>query len=315
MKDYFSFSKKEKRAVLTLAVASLFFAFLPVLFPLFMNYEPDIILDDALQQQLAMLEAEEVNTEKKFHGSDEQHQFQHYKKYPASNYPQQNGVLAAFDPNTASEAELKQLGFREKLVQTMINYRNKGGRFRKPEDLANIYGLTKEEYQRFLPYITIQLSEDQKERIYFNKASAIKSSEMPAANKIVININTADTSDWEKLNGIGSKLSRRIVNFRQKLGGFVSVEQVGETFGLPDSTFQKIKKQLVNDPGAVRKININTATIDEMKSHPYIRFAIANAIVQYRNEHGNFQAVADLLNITVIDEELYRKIQPYLTVK
>ena len=104
----------------------------------------------------------------------------------------------------------------------------------------------------------------------------------------VIDINTADTSAFISLPGIGSKLAARIVNFRDKLGGFYSIDQVGETFGLPDSTFQKIKQYLKLENTSIKKININTATVDELKAHPYIKYSVANPIIAYRNEHGPF---------------------------
>ena len=113
--------------------------------------------------------------------------------------------------------------------------------------------------------------------------------------------------------GIGAKLGARIINYRNKLGGFYSVEQVGETFGLPDSTFQKIKPYLEVDE-MVKKININTAELDELKAHPYIRYHLANAIVQYRKQHGSFRAVNDLSKIMIMDAENLRKMSPYLTV-
>ena len=131
----------------------------------------------------------------------------------------------------------------------------------------------------------------------------------------MIDINTADTTEWKKLYGIGSKLSQRIINFRTKLGGFATVDQVGETFGLPDSTFQAIKPKLMVKSSSIKQINLNNATLDELKAHPYIKYAIANAIVQYRNEHGQFKSVADLQKLGAVDELLLRKIAPYLTVE
>src|SRR6185436_20843184 len=109
-----------------------------------------------------------------------------------------------------------------------------------------------------------------------------------AARYSIIDINTADTTAFISLPGIGSKLAVRIVTFREKLGGFYSVLQIGETFGLPDSTFQKIKQYLKLENTTIKKININTATVDELKAHPYIKWSIANPIVAYRNEHGRF---------------------------
>src|SRR4029077_14480458 len=92
------------------------------------------------------------------------------------------------------------------------------------------------------------------------------SSSYPKTNQLV-DVNLADTSGYISLPGIGSKLSQRIIAFRDKLGGFYSVNQVGETYLLPDSTFQKIKSRLVISDTAVKKININLASVDEMKVH------------------------------------------------
>jgi len=109
-------------------------------------------------------------------------------------------------------------------------------------------------------------------------------------------------------------LASRIVTFRDKLGGFYSIEQVGETYGLPDSTFQKIKQYLKLDNPSVKKININTATVDELKAHPYIKFSLANPIVAYRNEHGSFSKIEDIKKVMAVTDEIYKKIAPYLSL-
>ncbi|MEI9908827.1 MAG: helix-hairpin-helix domain-containing protein [Bacteroidota bacterium] len=130
-----------------------------------------------------------------------------------------------------------------------------------------------------------------------------------------IDINTADTTAFISLPGIGSKLAARIVNFRDKLGGFYSISQVGETYGLPDSAFQKVKQYLKLENAFVKKININTATVDELKAHPYIKFAIANPIIAYRKEHGPFSKVEDVKKMMTITGDIYNKISPYLTTQ
>jgi competence protein ComEA len=130
-----------------------------------------------------------------------------------------------------------------------------------------------------------------------------------------VDINTADTTEFIKLPGIGNKLSNRIITFRDKLGGFYSIDQVGETFGLPDSTFQKIRPSLTLINKELKQVNINTATLDELKIHPYIRYQLANAIIQYRTQHGNFSSVNDLNKVMLFNEELYNKVSPYLTIK
>ena len=120
--------------------------------------------------------------------------------------------------------------------------------------------------------------------------------------------------DFVSLPGIGEKLGTRIITFRDKLGGFHSVEQVAETYGLPDSTYQKIQTLLLVQETNIKKIPINQCSKDELKMHPYIKWKIANAIVEYRNQHGPFESLEDLKKIILLDHETFLKIQPYLIV-
>ena len=191
------------------------------------------------------------------------------------------------------------------------NYTLKGGRFYKPEDISKIWGLHADEVQRLLPYIQIT----PKENNYPQNNYETKNFDKPKNNYATIDINAADTAALIALPGIGSKLALRIITFRDKLGGFYTTDQVGETFGLQDSVFQKIKSRLSINTAAVKHFNINTATVDEMKLHPYIRYNIANAIVQYRSQHGNFASVAAIKNIMLVTDDIFNKAAPYLIVQ
>lgn len=127
----------------------------------------------------------------------------------------------------------------------------------------------------------------------------------------VIEINGADTTAFIALPGIGSKLASRIVLFRDRLGGFVSVEQVREVYGLQDSVFSLIRKRLKCDSSLVRKIDINKCTVEELKAHPYIRWNNATALIAYREQHGDFKSPNDLGNLVNINETFIQKISPY----
>jgi competence ComEA-like helix-hairpin-helix protein len=227
------------------------------------------------------------------------------------------GELFYFDPNTISASDWKRLGLRDKTIKTIENYLDKGGHFNNPENLQKIYGLRDDEYERLRPYIKIESSPSKPNDNFAPSKS--KDETQPAKSYAgrysIIDINTADTSAFISLPGIGSKLAARIVTFREKLGGFYSIDQIGETYGLPDSTFQKIKQYLKLDNVSVKKININSATVDEMKAHPYIKYSLANPIVAYRNEHGSFSKVEDIKKVMAVTEEIYKKIEPYLSLQ
>ena len=128
-------------------------------------------------------------------------------------------------------------------------------------------------------------------------------------------INTADTTAFIALPGIGSKLAGRIVHFREKLGGFYSIAQLGETFGLADSVFQKIKPRLKLQSLTLRRININTATAEELKVHPYLKWNIINALLAYRKEHGPFRKKEELKQVMAVTDEMYQRIAPYLVTE
>ena len=125
-------------------------------------------------------------------------------------------------------------------------------------------------------------------------------------------VNSADSIAWMVLPGIGTGLSRRIIRYREKLGGFYQIDQVGETFGLPDSVLRSIQPVLWVDTSFIHRIDLNNATERMLNNHPYIRWRIAKAIITYRNQHGKFSRVDDLLNIEVIDPEAFEKIKHYV---
>lgn len=314
VKEYFTFSQKERRAVILLAILAVLFALLPALFPFLVKDDIELVADTVTQNQLAQLNIiPERKDARNNDGPDGELYEPKYNRVNSYAKDEPMGELFNFDPNMASEAEWRRLGIREKTIKTIFNYRNKGGKFYKPEDLQRIYGFRKQDVERLLPFVNIEPAE----KSFQQPASFTveNKSESKKSTVFLLDINSADTTEWKRLVGIGSKLSQRIVNFRSKLGGFASIEQVGETFGLPDSTFQKIKQQLQVNPSSVKRINVNTATIDELKAHPYIKYPLANAIVQYRNEHGSFKSVEDLQKLGAIDGQLFKKITPYLVAE
>lgn len=219
--------------------------------------------------------------------------------------------LFPFDPNTLDPEGWRQLGLREKTIQTIRRYIEKGGRFRKPEELGRIYGLFPDEFERLRPFIRLPAAADP-----VRAESGHRPPPLPAVRKtLAIDINTADTSAWIALPGIGSRLANRITLFREKLGGFYAVSQVAETFGLADSVFRKIEPLLKLETTSIRKININTVKPEELQAHPYFRRELARPVIAYRNEHGSFNDLRELKNIQAVSETVWNKIVPYLTLQ
>jgi competence ComEA-like helix-hairpin-helix protein len=306
--DYLSFTKKERTGIIMLLVLILFFSALPFFYSRFINEKHTDVA--AFKKDIAALQFKQPDSIKNYTSAAFEDNNYNNNFQPSENTGYR-GELFYFDPNTATVTDWKKLGIRDKTISTIQKYISKGGRFYKPEDIGKIWGLHPDEIQRLLPYVKIASKED----AYSEKNTAAKFFDKTKSIPAVIDINNADTSALIALPGIGSKLAQRIINFRDKLGGFYTVQQVTETFGLPDSTFQKIKTRLAANDKTVKKININTATLDELKVHPYIRYNIANAIVQYRSQHGNFTSVVGIKNIMLITDDLFNKLEPYLTVQ
>lgn len=312
--DYLTFSKKERVGVLVVMTLTIIIFFLPQVVST-VNPKQQMETDSSWIASVKKLETKENegNLATRQYNENNNSQYQ-YDRSTGNYYGKPKGELFYFDPNTISSEGWQKLGLRDKTISTIKNYLTKGGKFKKAEDLQKIYGLYKDEYDRLAPYVKIEVGNEQ---ISFTNTEKKPTGYFPSPKHgyTVIDINTSDTTAFIALPGIGSKLAARIINFRDKLGGFYSINQVGETFGLPDSTFQKIKQYLKLENTSIKKININTATIDELKAHPYIRYSLANPIVAYRSQHGAFEKTEDLKKIMVVTDEVYERIAPYLSVQ
>src|SRR5258708_11711600 len=130
---------------------------------------------------------------------------------------------------------------------------------------------------------------------------------------INFDLNAADTSQLIKVYGIGPKLSLRIVAYREKLGGFISESQLNEVYGIDSTVVRElISKSFIEENFQTRQVNINSATEKELGVHPYIKYKLAKAIVAYRMQHGAFTAVDDLKKLTIIDENTFLRMKPYI---
>ena len=318
LNEYLSFTKKERVGIFILLALIIICLLLPFFYPYFIHQKKyDHSQFDKEIAQLKIQEADSVTNKKYFNKNfDENNYTNYYEPSEKIFYTKPKAEVFYFDPNTASADDWKRLGVREKTAATILKYVSKGGHFYKPEDIAKIWGLHKEDVDRLLPYVKIENTKKE----YANNESNFKNnypSDSYRDKKYspqTIDINVSDTTAFIALPGIGSKLAQRIIAFRDKLGGFYSVEQIKETYGLPDSTFIKIKPKLILTNPAVKQININTANLDEMRSHPYIRYAIANAILQYRTQHGNFSSIDYIKKIMIVTDDVFTKVSPYLTI-
>jgi len=311
-RHFLVFTKKEKRGIFAvLGFIALIFICSEYIYPLIIEQEK--ISSNDLSRFTDSLREMKRDSTKYYPKYEHEENFErkgYGHSYRSSNEPF-TGKMFYFDPNTLDIPGWQRLGIRDKTIATIQNYLSKGGKFREPDDLRKIWGLRDDEKERLVPYARIAVSATipatytQTGQPYEKKAFE-KKAEQP------VDINSGDSAAFVALPGIGPGYTRRIINFRDKLGGFYSADQVAEVYGLPDSVFQKIKPLLKLSGVPVKKININTATNEELKAHPYIRWQLAGLILEYKKQHGNFRSLEELKKIPMVDDDLYRKLLPYL---
>ena len=214
------------------------------------------------------------------------------------------GPPFSFDPNTASYDTLIKLGFAAKEANTLIKYRNKGGKFRQPEDIKKIYGIEEEKAEKLIPFVEVKNDTTQKVRVTY-----------PRQQKALIDINNCDSVSLVSLPGIGPVLSARIIKYRKLLGGFAKKEQIKEVYGLSEETYDLISGSIFADSSAITRINVNSADYKELAKLIYLEKYEVTAILKYRDLMGRVTGIADLVENKLINKEKASKVEPYLNFK
>jgi competence protein ComEA len=211
--------------------------------------------------------------------------------------------LFFFDPNTLSSDSLLMLGYTSKEANTIIHYRNSGGKFFKPSDISKMYGIDSALTRKLIPYVRIKESADY-------KIISLRYSSQKKWKRL--DLNSCDSISLDSLPGIGPVLSARIIKYRNLLGGFVSEDQLKEVYGLKPEVFDIIKDRIYVNLLIIRKIRINDAGFNEMIHHPYFKKDEVNAILKYRELSGNLNSISDIIDNKLMSAERAKKIDPYL---
>lgn len=310
LQDFFGISRKEARGALVLMILCLFLIWTPFVFRRWILPVVPVNENDV---DLKKLDSIAVRLEK-----ENRLKFKKYRKYPEKNYNAKSGLsfrLFDFDPNTTTVEELAELGIPVFLAKRIDKFRSKGGQFRNKEDLLTIYDFPASLYKRLEKHIVISPVANGYKAKFTPKDNVVSEKKVFEKKPAVaeFDINKADTAQLVRLRGIGSKLSLRILKFRDGLGGFYSASQYAEIFGLDSLALSELNRFAKVQSG-VKKININTASAEELNSHTYLKSKkIAAIVINYRNQHGVFQSVDDLRKVKVMDEVMIRKIEPYLS--
>lgn len=308
------FKKKERIAILTLLTLVISFHIFNYLYtPEITPFDQYISLDEVLENTTSLTPVEKDTILKMARA--------HTKKFQPKRKKKQKRVtldLKTFNPNTADSISLIKLGLRSYGVSNLIKYRRTGARLNTCEDLKRIYGISERDIERILPYCEIPKPAPRVKRKTYKKKSFQKKSYDESPSKKYaqrqkpnnININEATAEDLQAIRGIGPILSQRIVKFRNSLGGFRSIEQLYDVYGLDREVIDK-NLSIINLKYSPSKVSIN----GEFKSLIRVdglQRAQVNAILAYRKQHGDFTDLNQLNNLKSLPPELIDRIRPYL---
>jgi competence protein ComEA len=302
LKEYFSFSKKEYNGILVLFALIILVLVFPYVYARLKT--PEVYDTESFKKEIAL-----------FKSSAQKRSYSDYNKLKDHiEDTELRGTYFLFDPNQLPASEWRKLGLAERQIRVIKNYESKGGKFYKKEDLQKIYTISASQYSKLEPYIRIEKSssftqkEYSKPKTWENKKPAYTGKRAT----ILVELNSADSTQLETIRGIGPAFALRILKYRQRLGGFHSKEQLREIYGLDSAMFETLKDQVWVEGNSIQKINVNTALFDDLKRSPYLSYKQINAIIQYRKQHGIYHSPEDLKKIAILNEEILRKIAPYL---
>jgi len=297
-KNYFNFNKGERTGILIVVAIIILVLVLPYMLK---NTVSDNSKEfDEFAKDIALFE----NSLRNISDSAEQERkldFQQMDRSVAENklspFP--------FNPNQLPSEQWSKMGLRDWQIKVIKNYEAKGGKFYKREDFKRIYCISPSEYAILEPFISIP---EQKQQ-YTEKKPEIKE----VKKRVLVELNSADSATLLTLYGIGPSFAKRIIKYRNLLGGFYSKQQLLEVYGFDQDRLDKIEGYIDVDPAGIKKININKVRTDELKKHPYFDYYTAKAIVDQRVVVGKFVSLQQVKDIPLIHDELFNKIRNYLT--
>lgn len=286
--DPFVISKRSKRGLLVLILASLGLIFFPRVYMFFQKEEALVINSEQI--------SEFERTHKKFEKRNYSNYYSKKKKYKAP--------VSKFNPNNYSLSDWMNLGLSEKQSVVVLKFTSRG--IYSEQDLKRIF---------VIPDILFELIRDSvvyPER--FQNSPNQESFKKQAKQITLINLNTADTTEFIKIYGVGAFYAKQIIRYREKLGGFFKKEQLFEVWKMTTEAYDKIKDHVFISEKDVKRININSVTIEELKVHPYLKWNQANSIVKMRIQRNGFKNIEEIKESVLIDSETYEKLFPYLSL-
>lgn len=292
LKNYLEVSPREFRGMVIFIIIMLMIFVSPYIYERIM-FQPLKISIETLNPKIDSVEAFNEKTD-------------HF--YPKESSKKPLAKLFDFNPNHLPTSEWIKLGLSEKQALMIKKYEDKGGQFRSVNDVKKMWAIKPELFEQLLPHIKIPEKAGSNN---FNDTKTISKTNSTAKTIASVEINSADSASLLAIKGIGPAFASRIIKYRNRLGGFLSINQLREVWGIDSLKFEQIKPQLLINTNAIQKIDLNKCSFEDLKTFPYLSYKQSNTIIAYRKQHGDFKNAADLNKIAILSPEIVQKITPY----
>tara|TARA_B110000503_G_scaffold92785_1_gene139905 strand:- start:3455 stop:4315 length:861 start_codon:yes stop_codon:yes gene_type:complete len=285
-----SLSKRNRRALFGLVFILLFIAVLPrVVNALYTSEVPRVSFTKLKEahKELVAIKKEKKKSKKRNSTSK-------FKK-----------LAQKLDPNEFLLDDWMRMGLSKKQADIVLNFSVRG--LKSNDDLKKIFVFPEKLFDLIKDSLVYPVQKDY-------QLSKDRFEEKPIL-KLVVEINSATQVDLEKIPGIGPYFANKIIEYRIKLGGFVSKNQLLEIWKFDAEKLSSIDKYIILDDSFITKINVNSISFDDLKDHPYFSYKVANSIVKMREVSGSYENVNEIGKSMLINEELLDKLTPYISIK
>ena len=305
LRKWLSFSKGERVAVITI-LALILILILACLF----RPSPKSLSDASLHNLDSLLALRQAAIEAQQQKQAEQ--------------PQEVAELHPFpfNPNTITEDEWRQIGLTDRQIRNIMNYRAKGGKFYSKNDLGKLYTISEEDFAQLEPFIVLpEVSRGKNTKSSEQSGVSTSSTSSEAGSMTVksekktipiVDLNTVDSTTLVALPQIGGYMASRILDFREKLGGFVNVEQLRDVKGMDEARFAAIQPYIKIGETEIRKIDVNRTDFKTLVHHPYLSYEQVKHIFNQREKRGMIKNWAQLEALLKEDGEVNPLLEFYV---
>lgn len=298
LRKWFSFSKGERVAIITI-LAAIFVLILACLF----RPSPKSLSDAALHNLDSLLALRQAAIE--------------LQQRQQAEKPQEVAELHPFpfNPNTLTEDEWRQIGLTDRQIRNIMNYKAKGGKFYSKNDLGKLYTISEEDFAQLEPFIVLpDISRSLSGKSAQRNHEELAGEEQKPAKKVIpiVDINTVDSTTLVELPQIGGFMASRIIEFRDKLGGFMNLEQLCDVKGMDSTRFATIRPYLIINEVEVRKVDVNRADFKTLVHHPYLNYEQVKRIFNQREKRGMIKNWAQLETLLREEGEVNPLLEQYV---